>query len=137
MGTFRKIKKILGIRKGELFKGIFEYGILITHNHRDYDNLVETVASMGYSKGSSDQDSLKIAEVFEEDWETFVTKSFRAFGILWGRCSLPVTRHKSTRNSLLTPMERRRQLMAKYLEINIFFVFNTCNLSWLLSLSDI
>jgi hypothetical protein len=27
--------------------------------------------------------------------------------------------------------------MAKYLEINIFFVFNTCNLSWLLSLSDI
>ncbi|MDR1906611.1 MAG: hypothetical protein LBQ03_00050 [Puniceicoccales bacterium] len=36
-----------GQRLGELFTNIFGYGILVTHNHKDHTNLIETIVKKG------------------------------------------------------------------------------------------
>jgi beta-lactamase superfamily II metal-dependent hydrolase len=40
-----------GRRLRELFKGIAQYGIFITHNHKDHDNLCETIMKVGNESG--------------------------------------------------------------------------------------
>jgi beta-lactamase superfamily II metal-dependent hydrolase len=72
----------------ELFKGISLYGVLITHNHADHDNLIDTVRSIsGYEREKNitrtvirpmsrrvfmdDFRKNKIADALKKDWEKF------------------------------------------------------------------
>jgi metal-dependent hydrolase (beta-lactamase superfamily II) len=72
----------------ELFEGISEYGILVTHNHADHDNLIDTVESIS-SEGREERITRtiirpmsrrvfmddfrknKIDDALRKDWEKF------------------------------------------------------------------
>jgi beta-lactamase superfamily II metal-dependent hydrolase len=66
--------KLSGRRLRELFEGVPKYGIFITHNHKDHDNLCETIMKVGNESGCAVPLFCKpiSAEEFEEGDEALL-----------------------------------------------------------------